>query len=111
MNQDRRPDIVWHNEVSGETQIWFMNAWRITERRTVVWENHTYGAALVGAPWRITGTNDFDGNRIGDLIWHNSETGETQIWFMYVGQIKSRATVEDWWGPALVSDPWRIMPH
>ena len=114
MNQDQRADIVWHNDLSGETQVWYMNNWRILKRQTVLWENFTYGAALVGWPWRITSANDFDDDRIGDLVWHNASTGETQIWFMNVGAIKRRATVDadlDGWTSQFVGDPWRIMPH
>jgi hypothetical protein len=113
MNQDRRPDIVWHNDVSGETQIWYMNNWRLTGRQTVRWESYYAGPALVGWPWRITSTNDFDNDRIGDIVWHNESTGETQIWFMNVGAIRRRATVDAWndGGDAFVLEPWRIVRH
>ncbi len=114
MNQDRRADIVWHNDASGETQVWYMNSSRITGRQTVRWENYYAGAALVGWPWRITSVNDFDGNRVGDIVWHNASTGETQVWFMNVGSILRRATVDPWrdGGDAqFVGEPWRIMPH
>jgi hypothetical protein len=91
-----------------------MNSWRITGRQTVRWEDYYAGAALVGWPWRITSTNDFDGDRIGDIVWHNAWSGETQIWFMNIGSIRSRATVDAWrdGGDAqFVGEPWRIMPH
>ena len=71
-------------------------------------------AAYVGwVAWHITGTNDFDRDKIADVLWHNEWTGETQIWLMTPRAIKSRLTVDaaQDGGGALVSAPWRIMRH
>jgi hypothetical protein len=43
----------------------------------------------VGPPWGIVGTNDFDGDGNTDILWHNAENGQVQIWFM-VGYVRSR---------------------
>jgi hypothetical protein len=117
MNRDGKSDIVWHNAASGETQIWYMNTSRIIDRKTVFWEFNT-GPALVGLPWRIMGTNDFDRDNLTDILWHNDATGETQIWYMQiwyggVRTIKGRATVDAAadGGGAFVGAPWRITPH
>jgi hypothetical protein len=44
---------------------------------------------------------------------HDETTAETQIWFMNVGAIERRATVDAWQdgGNALVGRPWSLMPH
>jgi hypothetical protein len=111
MDRDGKPDIVWHNASTGETQVWLMNGTRVARRATVRGEN---GApVLVGPPWRIAGSNDFDQNGDGDLLWHNGSTGESQIWFMNGTAIVRRATVDaplDG-GGALVGLPWRITNH
>ena len=102
----------WHNAASGETQIWYMNSHRITGRATVLWEGNS-APALVGLPWRITGANDFDRDRIADILWHNEATGETQIWYMTRRAIRLRSNVDAArdGGGALVRAPWRIMTH
>ncbi|PYS22401.1 MAG: hypothetical protein DMG11_26740 [Acidobacteria bacterium] len=112
MNGDGKPDIIWHNAASGETQIWYMNTDRITRRATVYLENNT-GPALAGLPWHIVGTGDFDRDGLTDILWHNEATGETLIWFMNWETIKSRATVDALadGGGAFVGVPWSIMPH
>ena len=51
-NRDAVTDILWHNETTGETQIWFMDGSQtITGRATVVPADG--GSALVGAPFFI----------------------------------------------------------
>ena len=45
------------------------------------------------------------------VLWHNSSSGETQIWFMDGPKINGRATVmaEDGKTPILVGPPWGIV--
>jgi hypothetical protein len=111
VNGDGKPDVVWHNASSGETQVWTMNMPRISARVTVRAEN---GAPiLVGLPWRITGTNDFDQDGRADILWHNGSTGETQMWLMNGTTIVRRATVDAArdGGGAMVGLPWTIVSH
>nr|OLE28518.1 MAG: hypothetical protein AUI36_31065 [Cyanobacteria bacterium 13_1_40CM_2_61_4] len=109
MNGDGWPDIVWHNESTGETQLWLMNGTSIARRTTVLAEN---GAPIfVGLPWSIVATGDMNNDGKQDIIWHNAASGETQIWYMNTEQITRRATVywENNSGPAFVGLPWRIV--
>src|SRR2546425_51579 len=95
-DDDHRPDIVWHNDSTGETQIWFMNGSSRVGRATVVDE---YGRAiLIGAPWRIAASRDFNRDDQTDLLWYNSNTGELQVWFMAGYRIARRATVVNEYG-------------
>jgi hypothetical protein len=52
-------------------------------------------------------------SRSGDereIIWHNSSTNETQIWFMDRHRLTGRATVLGEDGrPAFVGPPWSIV--
>jgi hypothetical protein len=92
---------------TNETQIWFMNGEHIVRRATVV---DDAGAAFVGPPWRIVGTDDMTKDKRADIVWHNSSTNETQIWFMNGEHIARRATVGSETGAALfVGAPWRIV--
>ena len=111
-NMDGRADILWHNAASGESQIWYMDIYKLVGRATVLWENDG-AAALVGAPWRVTGTNDFNRDGFADILWHNEWTGETQMWLLAGRSIGGRITVnqaQDGDG-TFVGAPWRIMPH
>jgi hypothetical protein len=55
MDANGTSDIVWHNSATNETQIWFMNAERVTRRGTVLGENGS--PAYVGPPWTIVGAH------------------------------------------------------
>jgi hypothetical protein len=108
-NGDGKPDILWHNAASGETQVWLMNGATVTRRETV--RNETGGNILVGGPWEIVGSNDFDGDGKADILWHNAATGETQIWLMKGTAIARRVTVDAArdGGRAAVGLPWQIV--
>jgi hypothetical protein len=101
---DRNGDIVWHNEATGEIQIWFMRG-----NARIGRANITDGAstARIGPPWSIAASNDFNGDGLADLLWYNASTGETQVWFMDGSRLSSRATVVNESGqPFLVGPPW-----
>jgi hypothetical protein len=91
MNGDRRSEIVWYNSSTGETQIWFMNGARLSQRQSVLGEDGS--VARIGPPFSIVGLGDFDRNSRSDIVWYNSSTGETQIWFMNGGQLVRRQSV------------------
>ena len=104
-----RPDLVWHNSATNETQIWFMNGEHVARRGTVL--DETGAPALVGPPWRIVTTGDVAADGQPEIVWHNSATNETQIWFMSAEHVIRRGTVLGETGaPALVGPPWTITP-
>jgi hypothetical protein len=111
-NGDAKSEIVWHNSETNETQIWFMDRHRVTSRATVLGEDGN--PVFVGQLWSIVGAGDFTENGVPDIIWHNSETDETQIWFMGEGaafnRVTSRGTVlgEDG-NPVFVGQLWSIV--
>ncbi len=107
VNGDGKSDLVWYNESTGETQIWFMHHERIARRGTVV--DETGSPIFVGPPFRLAAAGDTNGDGKSDLIWHNGDTGETQIWFMHEARIARRGTVVDEAGsPIPVGLPWRL---
>jgi VCBS repeat protein len=110
MNGDGFADIVWHNNTTGETQLWFMSGTQIAARATVRWDN-TGTPALVGWPFSIVATDDFNWDGYPDILWHNDLTGETQIWYMAGDRLIGRRTVtyQDGWSPAYIGWPFRIV--
>lgn len=107
-NHDGHADILWHNAQTQETQIWFMSGGRVASRATVLGE--TGQPAFVGPPWNIVGVGDFNNDGNADILWHNSQTQETQIWFMSGGRVVSRATVLGETGqPTFIEPPFTIV--
>jgi hypothetical protein len=98
--------ILWHNSSTGEIQIWLMDGYKLKGRRTVLGEDEK--PAFVGPPWSIVGVGPFSGKN--GILWHNSSTGEIQIWLMDGYKLKDRRTVlgEDE-KPAFVGPPWGIV--
>jgi hypothetical protein len=108
MDHDGAADIVWYNDQTGETQIWFMDQERIRRRGTVIDESGN--AIFIGPPFRIVACADMDRDGNADIIWYNSQTGETQIWFMDRERLVSRGTVIDEAGNAIfIGPPFRIV--
>ncbi len=103
-------DILFRNSSDNGMQSWFMNGPRITGRAPVVAEDGKTNM-LVGPPWSIVGVGDFNKDGGADILWHNSSSNGTQIWFMDGARISSRATVtsEDGKAPMLVGPPWTVV--
>lgn len=108
-NSDGKTDILWHNSSSNETQIWLLNDRNVIGRRTVLAEDGK--PMFVGLPWRIVGADDFNRDGASDILWHNQDSGEIQIWFMRDHSIARRATVDVRDGGGnMIGLPWRIVP-
>jgi hypothetical protein len=85
-----------------------MNGRQIVSRRTVIGEGGS--ATLIGAPFSIVATGDYNSDNRADILWHNSTTNESQIWFMDGFQAVARRTVNDENGNAIfVGNPWSIV--
>ncbi len=90
-NFDTKPQIIWYNTQTGETQLWRMNNNKIGSRLVVFGEDGKQ--AFVGPPYSIVGSGDFDGDGRDDIVWHNADRGEVRIWFMNDGRIVSQRSV------------------
>jgi Fibronectin type III domain len=95
----KKSDIVWYNSQTGETQIWYMDVDRLVDRGTVLsalqGDPNFGNPALVGPPWSIVGCGDMNGSGKADIVWYNSQTGETQVWYMDEHRLVDRGTVVD----------------
>lgn len=108
MNGNGKADIVWYNSKTGETQIWYMDDHKVVGRGTVLGEDGK--SAFIGPPWGIVGAGDMNGNGKADIVWYNSNTGETQVWYMEGNKVVGRGTVLGEDGkPALIGPPWSIV--
>ncbi len=107
-NLDGNADILWHNGQTGESQLWFMDGHRVKNRATIVGEDGN--ATHIGAPWNIVAAGDFNLDGNADILWHNGQTGESQLWFMDGHRVKNRATIvgEDG-NPTHIGAPWNIV--
>jgi len=108
--------IFWHNSDTHETQIWFMNLDKISRRATVVDENNE--PIFIAPPWHIVGVGNINAAQElghphqGDIVWHNENTQETQVWIMNDEghKIARRVTILDEnRQPIFVGMPWHIV--
>ncbi|WP_421656267.1 FG-GAP-like repeat-containing protein [Leptothermofonsia sp. ETS-13] len=72
-NGDGNSDLLWRNQVSGETVIWHMDG------ATLI----SFTSLPIAHPtWKLAAVTDFDGDRDPDILWQNQASGETVIWQM-----------------------------
>lgn len=77
-DRDGRADILWHNGLSGATQLWCMTG--IVRDRFI-----NFDPALNvydDSGWRVVGTNDFNHDGRTDILWHEGVSGAMQVWYM-----------------------------
>ena len=75
-NGDGKSDIVWRNIATGRTTIWYLDG--------VTWNGGFADVepTLSDPNWSIVGVADFNGDNHPDLLWRNTSTGRTTIWYM-----------------------------
>ena len=75
LDADGQTDLLWHNHMTGEAEVWFM-----AEDGTQL-----VGTAAIESPnsdWGLKGVADFNQDNRADLLWHNNRTGENSVWLM-----------------------------
>lgn len=73
---NHRPDILWHNTVSGENALWLMDDEATGQYRASVEIDSMSGE------WHIKSAADFNLDGHSDLLWRNEQTGENTVWLM-----------------------------
>lgn len=108
-NRDGEQDVLFRNATTGELSIWYMvGASRIA--RATVDADLDGGDARALAPWRVTGTGDFDGDGNRDIVLHNDDTRETHIWYMRgASRLRREVVIDDQGQADLVGPPWNLV--
>lgn len=87
---DGQPDLLWHNQSTGQLYVWFLGAAApdarvagvVTPSPTVVGGAFLSPAAVADVNWQVRGTADLNGDGVADLLWHNQATGALYAWFL-----------------------------
>jgi hypothetical protein len=74
-NGDGKPDILWSNTANGATYAWYMNG------PPPVLVSDAF-IAQIDPSWKVQGVADFNGDGKSDLVWRNTGTGATWVWYM-----------------------------
>lgn len=75
INGDGRADVFLHDTSAGTVSVALMGANLSLGTPTVLQQS-------VQTVWTVGGMGDFNGDRNGDILWRNSETGQVAIWLM-----------------------------
>jgi hypothetical protein len=100
-NGDGHPDLLWQNPTNGATQIWYMGG---AQGTTLL------GAANVTAsnPWKIVGSDDFNGDGVPDIVWQDPVSGTVQIWYMG-GTTPGQQGTQVESSANLTTNPWHVV--
>jgi FG-GAP-like repeat/Bacterial pre-peptidase C-terminal domain/FG-GAP repeat len=76
-NGDGQADLLWRNQASDQTSIWYFNGTTYTGGEAVK------NPLVVGAnsAWKIVGVTDFNGDGQTDVLWRNQATDQTAVWY------------------------------
>ncbi|MGZ8811382.1 MAG: PQQ-dependent sugar dehydrogenase [Thermoanaerobaculia bacterium] len=74
LNSDGRADIVWHNDATGDSSVWFMSGTSLALSAAL--------PPVVNPDWKIAGNGDFQDDGRADILWRNTTTGDNSLWLM-----------------------------
>jgi hypothetical protein len=102
LDGDGSPDLLWHNQQTGELFAWFL------ERGVAARASYLTPARIPPGDWLLAQAADFDRDGHTDLLWRQSRTGDLYVWFMD-GLAAARG---GWLTPGRMPDPnWAIVPR
>src|SRR6478735_8506969 len=77
-NADGKTDILFHNGLSGASQVWYMDGIVRTGFADLSASLNTADSS----GWRALTVSDFNHDGQPDVFWHHVTTGEFQVWYM-----------------------------
>ncbi|BAZ40804.1 FG-GAP repeat-containing protein [Calothrix sp. NIES-4101] len=80
LNGDNKDDLVWRNQTTGESGVWFMDSFTVNPQ--------FFSNKVIPTDWEITGVGYFDTDNKADVVWRNKVTGENALWLMDGAQLK-----------------------
>lgn len=72
---DGKTDLLWHNQQTGDTAAWMMDATGCSAQISL-------GTLSPNQGWSFEGLADVTGNGKADVIWYNKQTRQTETWLM-----------------------------
>jgi hypothetical protein len=103
LDGDGRPDLIWHNQKTGQLIFWLMDG--VTRRQGGI---GSFSPGVVAPAWRVVGTPDLDGDGSTDLLWHDQVSGQLVYWRMAINSL-----LPDGMGhmsPAVMDPVWELAP-
>jgi hypothetical protein len=79
-NADRRTDVFWRNEITGETLAWLIDG-------STILASASYAIVSPTSGWSIERFDDFNGDGRTDVFWRNSITGDNSTWLIDGSQV------------------------
>jgi hypothetical protein len=67
-NKNFHPDLVWRNISTGKNRFWLMNGRQLATQVPLDGADST----ILAPRWQIRAVGDLDGNRVPDVIWHDT---------------------------------------
>jgi hypothetical protein len=82
-NGDSKTDLLWRNYKTGENAVWFMNGSKFLSNSATPQAGDSAALLKFEDPnWQIEGAGDLNGDTKTDIVWRNTKTGDTAIWFL-----------------------------
>jgi hypothetical protein len=69
---DGTDDTLWHNRLTGQMVIWFMQGTNIGSYQMISY-------IVSDLNWQVVGIGDFDGDGKADILWRNSDGSECHL--------------------------------
>ena len=101
-NGDRKSDLLWHNQSTGELYVWLMDG-----------TTQAAGASLTPSRvadtrWRVARAADFNADGKTDILWHNQATGDLYVWYLNGTVTAAQSHLS----PSRVIDTnWKVAPR
>ena len=98
-NGDNQTDILWGNDLTGQSGAWLMNGTELDEIALI--EPNTSPSS----GWEIKGTGDFNDDNQTDILWENDLTGQNGTWLMNGTELDEIVLIEP---SILPNSDWEI---